>query len=182
MYIYIYTYIYIFRTQITTHFPRWQSAPRTGRLWCYFSCNVLTKCCREHLFGHINYIYIYIYIYVCIYICMYIHTYTYFGELVIISSGVEQWLFARALVECIDIYHTVDFRNFIVFFGRDPGTLKSDIVSKKHPQLICSDLRLSNWKFEDWNYGNRLCIGIYHMISQVITQHAYLESTAVLDT
>ena len=42
-----------------------------------------------------------------------------------------------------------------VFLGRDPGTLKSDIVSKKHPQLICSDLRLSNWKFEDWNYGNR---------------------------
>ena len=42
-----------------------------------------------------------------------------------------------------------------VFSGRDPGTLKSDIVSKKHPQLICSDLRLSNWKFEDWNYGNR---------------------------
>ena len=31
-----------------------------------------------------------------------------------------------------------------VFLGRDPGTLKSDIVSKKHPQLICSDLRLSN--------------------------------------
>ena len=31
-----------------------------------------------------------------------------------------------------------------VFFGRDPGTFKSDIVSKKHPQLICSDLRLSN--------------------------------------
>ena len=42
-----------------------------------------------------------------------------------------------------------------VFLGRDPGTLKSDIVSKKHPQLICSDLRLSYWKFEDWNYGNR---------------------------
>ena len=31
-----------------------------------------------------------------------------------------------------------------VFSGRDPGTLKSDIVSKKHPHLICSDLRLSN--------------------------------------
>ena len=30
------------------------------------------------------------------------------------------------------------------FLGRDPGTLKSDFVSKKHPQLICSDLRLSN--------------------------------------
>ena len=41
------------------------------------------------------------------------------------------------------------------FLGRDPGTLKSDIVSKRHPQLICSDLKLSNWKFEDWNYGNR---------------------------
>ena len=39
---------------------------------------------------------------------------------------------------------TVEFRNFIVFLlGRDPGTLKSDIVSKKHPQLNCSDLRLS---------------------------------------
>ena len=51
--------------------------------------------------------------------------------------------------------HTVDFRHFIVFVcGLDPGTLKSDIVSKKHPQLIRSDLRLSNWKFEDWNYGN----------------------------
>ena len=32
----------------------------------------------------------------------------------------------------------------LCFLGRDPGTLKSDIVSKKHPQLICSDLRLSN--------------------------------------
>ena len=42
-----------------------------------------------------------------------------------------------------------------VFLGRDPGTLKSDIVSKKHPHLICSDLRVSNWEFEDWNYGNR---------------------------
>ena len=31
-----------------------------------------------------------------------------------------------------------------LFSGRDPVTLKSDIVSKKHPQLICSELRLSN--------------------------------------
>ena len=47
------------------------------------------------------------------------------------------------------------------FLGRDPGTLKSDIVfKKKHPQSICSDLRLSNWEFEDWNYGNRA----YHYI------------------
>ena len=34
-----------------------------------------------------------------------------------------------------------------VFWGRDPGTLKSDIVSKKHPQLICSDLETLNLKF-----------------------------------
>ena len=31
-----------------------------------------------------------------------------------------------------------------VSFDRDPGTLRSDIVSNKHPQLNCSDLRLSN--------------------------------------
>ena len=31
-----------------------------------------------------------------------------------------------------------------LFWGRDPGTLKSNIVSNEHPQLICSDLRLSN--------------------------------------
>ena len=31
-----------------------------------------------------------------------------------------------------------------VFLGRDPGTLKSDIVSNKYAQLICSDLRFSN--------------------------------------
>ena len=33
-----------------------------------------------------------------------------------------------------------------VFLGRDPGTLKSDIVSKEHPQLIRPDSRLSNRK------------------------------------
>ena len=31
-----------------------------------------------------------------------------------------------------------------VFWGRDPGTLKSDIVSNKYPQSVCSDLRFSN--------------------------------------
>ena len=33
---------------------------------------------------------------------------------------------------------------YSVFWGGDPGTLKSDIVSKTHPQLIGSDLRFSN--------------------------------------
>ena len=59
--------------------------------------------------------------------------------------------------------YTVGFRNFIVFLlGRDPGTLKSDIAFKKHPQLIGSDLGLSNWKFEDWTYANRPYVG-YHI-------------------
>ena len=54
-------------------------------------------------------------------------------------------LITRAMVSVRDWRNTVDFRNFIVFLlGRDPGTLKSNIVSKKHPQLIRSDLRLSN--------------------------------------
>ena len=34
-------------------------------------------------------------------------------------------------------------------------------VKKKHPQWICSDVRLSNWKFEDWNYGNRQYVKKY---------------------
>ena len=51
---------------------------------------------------------------------------------------------------------TDDFRNIIVFLlTRNLGTLKSDIVSRKHQQCICTDLKFSNWKFEDWNYGNR---------------------------
>ena len=45
---------------------------------------------------------------------------------------------------------TVDFRNLIVFFGRDPGTLKSDIVSNKHPQLYnLFGFETLKLKFED---------------------------------
>ena len=69
-----------------------------------------------------------------IYIYTYIHIYIYEDKAREIQRRVEDLLYA-----------TVDFRNFIVFSsGRDPGTLKSDIVSKKSPQSICSDLRLSN--------------------------------------
>ena len=50
---------------------------------------------------------------------------------------------------------TVDFRNFIVFLGPRPWHIEIRHRVNKHPQLICSDLRLSNWKLEDWNYGNR---------------------------
>ena len=62
-------------------------------------------------------------------------------------------VFLRSISEISSCFIVYDFRDFR--FGRDPGTLKSDIVSTNHPQLICSDSRLSNWKFEDWNYGNR---------------------------
>ena len=41
------------------------------------------------------------------------------------------------------------------FFLPRPWHIEIRHRVKKHPQLICSDLRLSNWKFEYWNYGNR---------------------------
>ena len=48
----------------------------------------------------------------------------------------------------IEIYRDMPYGQFPKFhrdfLGQDPGTLKSDIVSNKHPQIICSDLRLSN--------------------------------------
>ena len=51
---------------------------------------------------------------------------------------------------------TVDFRNFIVLFWAETlAHWNPTSCQQKHPQLICSDLRLSNWRFEDWNYGNR---------------------------
>ena len=84
--------------------------------------------CRRHPSKYIC-IHMCIYIYICMYVCIHIYIYTY----IYVDSNKFR------------PHNTVDFRNFIVFFlGRDPGILKSDIVSKKHPQLICSDLRLSN--------------------------------------
>ena len=72
------------------------------------------------------------------YVCMYVYMYKGTG------GYKDECLLRRKLALDLSVT-TVDFRNFIVFLlGRDPGTLKSDIVSKKHPQLICSDLRLSN--------------------------------------
>ena len=54
------------------------------------------------------------------------------------------------------LYDTVDFRIFIVFVWAETlAHWNPTSCQKRHPQLICSDLRLSNWKFEDWNYGNR---------------------------
>ena len=73
----------------------------------------------------------YIYIYIHIYIYIYAHSYYHDSK--------------RNNDNNNDNNDTVDFRNFIVFLlGRNPSTLKSDIASKNHPQLICSDLRLSD--------------------------------------
>ena len=67
-----------------------------------------------------------------------------------------------------------------VFSGRDPGTLKSDIVSNKHPRLICSDLRLLNWNFEDWNDGNRpYDIMLWYDIDMLC--HAWLRCISLLE-
>ena len=49
------------------------------------------------------------------------------------------------------LYSTVDFRNFIVFFwAENLAHWNPTSCQTKHPQLVCSELRLSNWNFEDW--------------------------------
>ena len=72
---------------------------------------------------------------------MYTYIHTYILTIIIRKTKV----IVAIIVIVIVIITTVYFRSFIVFLlGPDPGTLKSDIVSKKHPHLICPDLRLSN--------------------------------------
>ena len=82
-----------------------------------------SNCNFNHCNCMIHIMYIYIYIYICI------NTAT---------------VTTNCPVDLAYVTSSVSFRNLIVFLGRDTGTLKSDIVSKKHPQSICSDLRLSN--------------------------------------
>ena len=85
------------------------------------------------------------------YVCIHIYIYIY----VAVERGpCGAWLqpdFEELLRRC-----TIDFRNFIVFFWAETlAHWNPTSCQQTHPQLICSDLRLSNWKFEDWNYGNR---------------------------
>ena len=79
-----------------------------------------------------THIYIYICIYINICVCIYIYIY------------IRMYMYMLCI--CIYIYIYIYAP---VTGGSASGTLKSDIVSKEHPQLICSDLRLSNLKFED---------------------------------
>ena len=88
--------------------------------------------------------------YIYIYIYIYIHIHTHILVQLLYTATAKGGAAAGAAAAGVfwgfsGVAAAVDFRNFIVFFvGRDPGTLKSDIVSKKHPQSISSDLRLSN--------------------------------------
>ena len=76
---------------------------------------------------------------------MYIHTYIYIYIYIYICPLDARLNDPRADLAVLLGWHYGRFPKFDrVCLGRDPGTLKSDIVSKKHPQLICSDLRLSN--------------------------------------
>ena len=81
-------------------------------------------------------------IHVCVYIYIYIHTISRVRSVFnrscseLLSSGPWGFEFVHAYGRFPKFHR--------VFWGRDPGTLKSDIVSKKHPQLICSEFRLSN--------------------------------------
>ena len=69
--------------------------------------------------------------YVCIYIYIYIYVYMFYA---FVGGGLLPRGQAAPGTLPLMRGRRVDFRNFIVFLGRDPGTLKSDIVSKKHPQ------------------------------------------------
>ena len=94
------------------------------------------------------YMWLYIYIYICIYTYVHIH-------ICVLSIVIITIIIINICVIIVIVYGRFP-KCHRVFLGRDAGTLKSDIVSKKqHPQSICPDLRLSNWKFEDWHYGNR---------------------------
>ena len=112
-----------------------------------------------HLPTHPIYIYIYIYVY------MYIHTYIHIYIYIYIYIQRERYVTHIYVYIYIYIYtererqreraHLPAQRRATgrqygrfpkcpsVFFGRDPGTLKSAIVSKTHPQSNCLDLRLS---------------------------------------
>ena len=107
-------------------------------IYIYIYIYICTYTCT-----HIIYIYVYVYIYIYIYICIYIYVDRCIYIYIYILS-----LPGPACLACLSwpvLSITVDFRNVIVFLlSRDPGTLKFDIVSNRHPQLICSDLRLSN--------------------------------------
>ena len=93
--------------------------------------------------------YIYIYIHICIYIYIYICTYIH--------------AYVRTYV------HTYGrFPKFhCVFLGRDPGTLKSDIVSKKtstNNLFGFETLKLKIRRLKLWNATDRTYVRTHHSV------------------
>ena len=101
-----------------------------------------------YIYTH-TYMYTYVYIYICnvyTHTHTHTHTHTWHTSISILRSSIGSCRDAiRPTTTSGSSGPCGRFPKFHrVFLGRDPGTLKSDIVSKKHPQLICADLRLSN--------------------------------------
>ena len=74
-----------------------------------------------------THMYVYVYIYIYIHIHMYVYIYIYITVLLSYNTML-----------CNVMQHNMTYSRFPkfhrAFLGRDSGTLKSDIVSKKHPQ------------------------------------------------
>ena len=118
------------------------------------------------------YIYIYTSMYVYMYTYIYIYIYIYNDDTVdnTDNNGNDD-LIAIIVIETVGIKLMLLMMMIILIaflimirsiseissciFGPRPWHIEIRHRVKKSPQLICSDLRLSNWKSEDWNYGNR---------------------------
>ena len=142
MYIYIYIYIYIYTHIIYIYIYIY--------IYVYIYIYIYTCICVSGLYMctlvyMAVYIYIYIYIYTCICVSgLYMCTLGYMAVCVYLTCTCH--CTPCVIKECaaLQAYSRFPKCHRACFLGRDPGTLKSDIVSTKHPQLICPDLRLSN--------------------------------------
>ena len=113
MYIYIYIYIHMYYVYIHT----------------YYTCVWISLSLSP---------YIYIYIYICMYIYIYIYTYIHNIRYALQLAACIVWvtfpslLRSRPYGQCsLILFKHGRLTKFCVFLGRDPGTLKSDIVSTK---------------------------------------------------
>ena len=113
---------------------------------------------------------VYVYMCICVYVYMcicvpplYLWYYLLSTLLLVVPLGIaddiiKYYCAAAAAAATAAAAAAVDFRNFFVFFWAETlAHWNPTSCQKKHPQLVCSDLRLSDRKFEDWNYGNRPC-------------------------
>ena len=117
-YYYYYYYIYIlllyYRTTLRIHARKLHLHGRFPKFY------------RVFLYVYI-YIYIYLYTYVSMYICIHIYIYIY---IYIPVCRVPTRAVSRPFLRAKDYGRFPKFHR--VFLGRDPGTLKSNIVSKRN--------------------------------------------------